>query len=422
MIRFPALLLCLGGLASFFGSPCKPTALESIGPSSVLLRPASSVSQPQDATPTNPSDTQSAALKLTIGFNGPGAQFPYMDKFYKAQAGHYQSIGSAYPTASRYCHAYLSWDVAEQPAGSGPVKREGSRSWLEDWLSRAQGHCDRALLSFKQIDTVTTHDSGSYPSPADYDAAMAAFFKTDWSYTGWKGAFDFTAWNEPQNGARSGDGLTFPIPARFAANYYLALRRHCLPSAGCAVAAGDFASNGQLWQTFVQNCKDDWEPLCSNASYIDQYKHWIMTDAPSYGFTVAFRPEVFAYHGWDDINNYINASRRCTDPKHCTTHAVTLALSDGGWRNARIWDTEVAAGQNPESNPSPQLQACAASYLLAISSGAGSRIDRIYWTQPHVASGDYFSMFDKNGEPKPSFTVMTEHNAAYVPPSGGACP
>lgn len=345
-----------------------------------------------------------------------------MDKFYKAQSEYYRSVGMTYPDGARYCHAYLSWDIAEQPVGSGPLKKEGSRSWFEDWLKSGQGHCDRALLTFKHIDNVTVHDVGKYPNPAEYEAAMAAFFHTDWSYTGWKGAFDFTAWNEPQNAARSGDGLTTEIPARNAADYYLALRKHCLPSADCAVAAGDFASNGQLWQTFVQNCADDSASLCAGASYMDEYKHWIMADVSNYGFKAAFRPEVFAYHGWDDINNYINAGRHCDDPKRCTTSALFKALSESTWSGATIWDSEIAAGQNPESNPEPVVQACAASYLLRLTVSAGHRITRLYWTQPYVASGKFFSMFDSNGNSKPAFAVMTEHNVAYTQPSGKHCP
>jgi hypothetical protein len=371
---------------------------------------------------TIPKATTQNALKITVGFNGPDVQFSYMDQFYEAQGRYYDSIGAIYPKGARYCHAYLSWDIAEQPLGSGPLKKEGSRAWLEDWLKHAQGHCDRAMLTFKHVNDVTSRDPGKYPDPSEYETAMVAFFKTDWSYTGWKGAFDFTAWNEPQNGGRSGDGLTVAVPAKIAADYYLALRKHCLPSADCAVAAGDFGSNGQLWKTFVQNCTNDASSLCSDASYMDEYKHWIFADASYYGLSTVFRPEFFAFHGWDDINNYINVGRHCDDPKRCTTVAVLKALKDDMWRNTEIWDTEVAAGQNPQSNPEPVTQACAASYLLQLTANAGGRITRIYWTQPYVASGKYFSMFTPEGKPKPAFNVMAEHNVLYIPPPNSSCP
>ena len=87
-----------------------------------------------------------------------------------------------------------------------------------------------------------------------------------------------------------------------------------------------------------------------------------------------------------------------------------------------IWDSEVAAGQNPQSNPEPVTQACAASYLLQLTAGSSRRITRIYWTQPYVASGNFFSMFDSNGNPKPAFAVMAEHNVSYIPPSAASCP
>jgi hypothetical protein len=357
---------------------------------------------------------------LTIGFNGPDVQFPYMTQFYAAQSTYYQSIGSNYPAGARYCHAYLSWDIAEQAVGSGPVGTEGSRSWFEDWLAHAQGNCDRALVTFKYIDGITVQDAGTYPSASDYETAITTFLGTNWSYTGFTGVMDFTPWNEPQNGSGSGDGLTVAIPVENDADYYLALRKHCAPP-GCTVAAGDFASNGTLGTSFVQNCPSDLV-LCSGGSYMDQYKYWIVTDAPNYGFTNAFRPEVFSYHGWDDINNYINSANHCTDPQKCTIRALVTALTDGAWTNAVIWDTEVAAGQNPESNPTPVVQACAASFLLDLTGSVTNRISRLYWTQPYTAAGNYFSMFDVSGNPKPAFYVMADRNIAYTPPAGSTCP
>ena len=360
------------------------------------------------------------AQNLTIGFNGPDVQFTYANQFYATQSTYYQSIGSSYPAGGRYCHAYLSWDIAEQVVGSGPSGTEGSRSWFEDWLAHAQGNCDRALITFKYISGVTTQDAGTYPSVSDYQTAMTAFLSTNWSYTGWTGVFDYTPWNEPQNGAGSGDGLTVSIPVETDADYYLALRQQCAPP-GCLVAAGDFASNGSLGTTFVQNCSSDLT-LCSGGSYMDQYKYWIVTDAPNFGLTSAFRPEYFAYHDWDDINDYINSSNHCTSATTCTTRALVTALTDGAWTNTIIWDTEVAAGQSGSSNPTPAVQACAASFLLNLSGSFTNRITRLYWTQPYVAGGNYEALFDVNGNPKPAFYVMADRNIAYTPPSGSTCP
>jgi hypothetical protein len=368
----------------------------------------------------NTHGTLQNAQNLTIGFNGPDVQFPYIDQIYSAMNASYQSIGSSYPAGARYCHAYLSWDIAQQAVGSGPLATEGSRSWFEDWLQHAQGHCDRALVTFKYVSGVT--QTGSYPSAASYETAMTTFLNTSWAYTGWTGVMDFTAWNEPQNGAGSGDGLTVVIPAETAADYYLALRKHCVPGM-CRVAAGDFGSNGSLDTSYFQDCASDAAPtLCTGASYMDQYKHWIITDAPGYGFSATFIPELFAYHGWDDVNNYINSGSHCTDPQKCTIRALNTALSDPAFLVPEIWDTEVAAGQNPQSNPTPIVQACAAAYLLDLTASVTNRITRLYYTQPYVAAGNYFSLFDSTATPKPAFSVIADHSITYTPPSGSTCP
>ena len=365
--------------------------------------------------------TRQAAQNLGIGFNGPDVQVPYETQFYTASSAYFQSMGETMPGV-RYCHAYLSWDVAEQAVGSGPVGTEGSRAWFENWLSTEQGNCDRALVTFKYISGITVQDVGSSPSISDYSAGMAAFMSTSWAYTGWIGAIDFTAWNEPNNGAGSGDGLTAALPAETAADYYLALRQVCAPP-GCVVAAGDFGSNGNLYTSFIQNCtSDSAATLCSSPSYMDTYKHSIVYDAPNFGFTTAFRPETFAYHGWDDVNNYINSSSHCTDPQKCTIRAFVNAMSESGWTGAALWDTEVAAGQNPQANPSTLVQACAASFLLDLTSSVTTRITRIYYTQPYEADGLYWSLFDSTGAIKPAFTVLADRNTDYIPPAGSSCP
>lgn len=367
---------------------------------------------------------QQHAQNLNISFNGPDTQFPYSDQFYTATDAYYQSIGRVSMPGNRHCHAYLSWDIAEQSEGSGDIAKEGTRAWFEDWLAHAQNHCDRALLTFKFIDGVTVISPNGYPQVSTYQTAMIAFLGTDWSYTGWTGAFDYTAWNEPNNAAGSGDGLTVQIPAERAADYYLALRAMCDPSTcGGNIAAGDFGSNGTTWQDFVQNCSNDLAAmLCSNASYMDKYKHWLAFDATTYGLSSDFRPEVFAYHGWDDINNYINNSSQCTDPEQCTIRAFTTALSGNTWTGSVFWDTEVGAGQNPQSNPDPATQACAASFLLSLTASITSRFERIYYTRPFESDGEYWSLFDSSGNIKPAFTVLANRDISYTPPAGSSCP
>jgi hypothetical protein len=369
---------------------------------------------------------QQNALNLDMSFNGPSVQFPYMDTFYAASNAYYQSIGMTMP-GPKGCQAYLSWDIAEQAVGSGASGTEGTRSWFENWLANAVGHCDQPLLTFKYQSGVTTKDVGAYPSASDFQAAMAAFLNTDWSYTGWTGSplttFAYQAWNEPNNGAASGAGLTTAVPARLAADYYLALRQLCTPANGCTVAAENFGSNGNLNTTFPSNCPDGATTVCSNATYMDQYKIYLTTDAPNYGFTTSFRPETVSYHGWDDVNNYINGNAvgclSVTNPA-CTAY-VFVASNSGTWGNSVLWDSEVAAGQSGSSSPGPYMQGCAAAHLFKLTGLASSRFQRVYYTQPYVSNGQYFSLFTSTGAEKPAFTVVADRSISYEPADGSIC-
>jgi hypothetical protein len=369
---------------------------------------------------------QQNALNLDMSFNGPSVQFPYMDTFYAASNAYYQSIGMTMPEP-KGCQAYLTWDIAEQPVGSGASGTEGTRSWFENWLANAVGHCNQPLITFKYQAGTTTHDVGSYPSASDYEAAMVAFLATDWSYAGWTGSplttFAYQPWNEPNNGAASGAGLTTAVPAKMAADYYLALRKHCTPGNGCTVAAGAFGSNGSLNATFPSNCPDGATTVCSNATYMDQYKIGMTNDAPNYGFTTAFRPEIVAYHGWDDVNNYINGNAvgclSVTNPA-CTAY-VFVASNSGSWGNSVLWDSEVASGQSGSSSPGPYMQACAAAHLFKVTGIASNRFQRVYYTQPYVNTGQYFSLFTSNGTEKPAFAVVAGRSISYSPADGSIC-
>lgn len=369
------------------------------------------------------------AQNLNIGFNGAdttGAddQLPYIDKFFTATEAYYEQQLWRRMPGDRHCHAYVSWDIANQPQGAGSLSRQGSRAWFENWLQNYQGHCDQALITFK---FVAGSSSGTgFPTVADFEAAFTNFLKTSWAYTGWTGRFAYTPWNEPNNGSLSGDGLHVVLDAHTAADYYLAMRRHCSPYRDCWVAAGDFGSNGNLGQGFVQNCAHDSAPLCSNATYMDTYKHYLVTDAPAFGLAHGrrFRPEIFSYHGWDDINDYINQNPNCNSlsDKTCTTYALLNSLSSNTWKFVEIWDTEVGAGQNPQTNPNPVTQACAASFLLSITASAHGRISRLYYTRAWEPDGGHWSLFDSSGAEKPAFSVLADRNISYTPPSGSTCP
>ena len=365
------------------------------------------------------------AQNLNISFNGPKDQFPYTDQFFSATDAYYVSIGRVSMPGNRHCHVYLSWDLGTQQAGSGNVNTEGSRAWFENFLAAAQGHCDRVLVTFKNIDGVTVESPNGYPTVSTYQTAVGDFLNTNWSYAGWTNGqttFDYTAWNEPNLPGSGGDGYdSLQIPAERAADYYLVLRNACTSSNCGQVAAGDFGSNGPTaYEDFIQQCANDLaSPLCSNASYMDAYKHWIADDGTTYGLASGFRPEIFSYNGWDDINNYINSSSKCTDSDTCTIKAFFNALNGSTWTGSKFWDTEVAAGQNPESNPAAPLQACAAAWLLNLTASTSSRFERIYYTQPWDSDGEYWSLFTSAGATKPAFTVLADREITYT---GTSCP
>lgn len=414
----------------------------------------------QTGSPTKPS----------FGFNGETDIFPAMDTFYAAAA----TAGVLQSTTR--CQAYVSWDLAEHSPNHG--SGDGSRTWFEAFLKAAKGHCSEVLISFKYVASFSGGNAATsslgnfytpantYPSMAQFEQAVADFMAVNWTtdtYTGgWSGTFVFAPWNEPDNGSSSGDGLTNALPAEVAADYYLALRSICNPANGCSVAAGNFGSNGSMFLDYQQNCANDTENLCNNASYMDQYKYYIAHDAPNFtvytlnsgaagaapllaegtakftsaGATLAaagstsFRPEVFAYHAWDDINNYINLpyinrSLQCPAQPQCTTTTLISSLTGDSWDNVDIWDTEVAAGQDPYTNPDDTTQACAASFLLNLSTVATHRISRIYYTHPHDSTypDRYWSLFDLSNNPRPALNVLAGLNTSYIPTiTTEACP
>ena len=369
---------------------------------------------------------------LNIGFNDfmPGNdEFAYADRFFRESDAYLASIGRS-PPGTRHCHAYPSWDVGTQAPGSGSVSDGASRRWFETWLGYAEGHCDEALISFKwsegakpAMGTAAQNAQGV----AEVERAFVAFRSQVWP--GWTGKFSFTPWNEPNNAAGTGNGLGVQIPADVAAAYYLAMRKHC-DGPDCKVAAGDFASNGTMGTDFLMKCSDDnGQSLCSAASYMDRYKNYIARNAGAAGLGSGFRPEYFAYHGWDDVNDYLRVGSHCDDAQHCTTRALLQSLSEATWAGAKIWDTEVGVGQRLTDGPYPDdvEQACGASFLLRLSANLSNRIERIYYTRIFDGGG-YWTLFDANdttgtsGRTRPAFTVLADRNLAYKPPAGsGTC-
>jgi hypothetical protein len=348
--------------------------------------------------------------KLNVGFNnGYASQFAYFPQFFS------QSV----PSPARLCHAYVQWNVAHQPPGFGSVADHSTRAFIADWLARAQGHCDEALISFKSM------SPGDPPSTPAFAAAFEKFVATDWAAeTGFTGTFAFTAWNEPNNGHRTGNGLGKPIPPRVAARYYLAAERACRTH-GCKVAAGDFASNGSMWDDFRWNCANDnvaprrlcdrkssMNPEGRRASYLDVYKNEIANRATRFGFPRGFRPKYFAYHGWHDTNRYLNAGDHCSTYRTCTLRRLLRALR-GSWGDVVIWNTEDGIGQFADSAPTDRQQACGAAFLLRLHT-ISPRVKRVYLTR---LSGGPGRLLD-NGVPRPAFHVLAKRRRHV---SGGNC-
>jgi hypothetical protein len=382
------------------------------------------------------------AQALNIGFNGSDTsgsdnQLPYSDQFYTVTKAFYATLGRQMP-GNRHCHAYVSWDVALEPAGSGSTTQEGSLVWLQTWLANSQGHCDEALISFKWYNGVTCvyytgcalGVSQTPPHPVEVGNAVHAFLQASWP--GWTGTFAFTPWNEPNNAAASGDGFTngSTVGARTAADYYLAMRFYCIPANGCSIGAGDFASNGNLWQDSIQNCSDDDAALCTNATYMDTFKHYLNNDATAYGLASGFRPEVFAYHGWSDVNDFLNGNSNCAavTTKTCVTWLTYYAFAtdthpaNSSWTGVKFWDTEVGVGQDHGvASPTNDEQAKAAAFMIDLTATVSSRFWRIYYTRIWETDGEYWSMFCSTGSQRPSLTVWADRETSYTN-TGSVCP
>lgn len=325
---------------------------------------------------------------IDVGFNmGHIDQFDYMGDFYAAS-----TVKDA-----RLCHTYAAWNVANgAPVAANPNAPAGTRAWLTAWFSKAQGKCDDVLVSFK----ASSH--GKPPSPSQVQTAFENFVNASWPYTG---KLSFAPWNEPNNGADSGDGLGEIIPADLDAEYYLTMEEICRKH-GCTVAAGDLASNGNMWKDMSWNCANDNvapSELCkekssldtsnAGASYLDKLKNYVANFASgkksplgrTHHLPSGFRPGVFAFHGWHDINDYLNEGNHCGSYDDCVTRRVLKSFG-GSWAGVKIWDTEVGVDQDGPAMSDAE-QACGAAFLVRLSA-LSSRIKRVYYTRLHGGTGE----------------------------------
>jgi hypothetical protein len=385
-------------------------------------------------------ESESAAISsspdtLNIGFGGAGI-FAADDPFQFAAIDHFLARSSVRPGAS-ICHRYLSWDIGTLPAGDGDPTDATSRANFEDWIdsidpatgkpTATTNPCQDVLISFKYAGDTATRaptdfryvESGCKTCFGNAFQDFLDQFTTRWASKGAGHVFSFTAWNEPNNGADPGDGWKdHPLSAITAGQYYLMARSLCGkdPSA-CKVAAGDLASNGSMIDDFQKNCDDDVATtLCSKASWLDTYKHFIFEHAtdPAFGLKSGFVPEYWAYHAWQEINDYNTSGDDCTSDAKCATKAMLTSLQ-GLWGNAPIWDTEVGSGQSDALDD--ETQAKGAAYILYLSSHLTDRIWRVYYQG--VESGPWQVTCAPSGTPptfkdRPSFTVLANRATSYT--------
>ena len=164
----------------------------------------------------------------------------------------------------------------------------------------------------------------------------------------------------------------------------------------CKVAAGDFASNGNMW--------DDYKS--SPGSYLDLYKDEIENGATALGLPAGFRPQYFALHGWHDSNRYLDAGAHCGSYDTCTLRR-TLHAMDGTWADVEIWTTEDGIGQT--SSPDDDAQGCGAAFLVRLQT-ISPRVRRLYITRLRGGPGQ---LLLADHTPRPALAVLAGRQRTY---------
>lgn len=306
-------------------------------------------------------------------------------------------------TGARLCHAYTFWDIAHRDPPSGDQTH--TLTGLLGWFGIAANACDDVLVTFQGPQIKNGHESP--PSVNAFENAFVAFLHlTDPGepLQSWRGKLSFTPWNEPNNPANSGNGLQESISPELAAQYYMAARKHCAPSAGCRVAAGDLATNGGTANDIEWNCANDnvagdtpqhcaapsrFNTSGKAPSYLDRYKNEIARHAGLFGLPSGFRPEYFAYHPWHDVNSYIESNATCDSYGDCVTRRLLQSLG-GTWGGSEIWDSEIGVGL--QTSPAPDqwtTQPCGAAFLVQLTD-LSPRIKRVYYMRFAAGNGPLF--------------------------------
>jgi hypothetical protein len=124
-----------------------------------------------------------------------------------------------------------------------------------------------------------------------------------------------------------------------------------------------------------------------------------------YGLGIGFRPEVFAYHGWHDTNEYIYDNQLCTNYGNCAVRRLLKSLGSS-WASVKIWDTEDGMGQKGALTD-PQ-QACGAAFVMRTAT-ISSRIERVLITRLH--GGDL--QIEVGHTPRAAFGVLAQRQTVY---------
>ncbi|MCL2659548.1 MAG: hypothetical protein FWD64_03400 [Acidobacteriaceae bacterium] len=197
------------------------------------------------------------------------------------------------------------------------------------------------------------------------------------------------------------------------------------------------------------------DPLCTGTSAAQIYIYPI----ENHPFPAGWKPEAFAFKDFADVNNYISnygtAAGQCLDATTCLARSVAKTFAaDPLMKNTEIWNMATAAGQlgvttsslgsdntywkfvpNSVTDPTPIQQACAASFLLNLTSSLGPQFTRLYyegaaWDANITGTGSNgnWSLFPKGDDgtsvttAKPALSVLANRNLAYNSSCPGGLP
>jgi hypothetical protein len=125
--------------------------------------------------------------------------------------------------------------------------------------------------------------------------------------------------------------------------------------------------------------------------------------APEFGFTKAFRPASFAYHGWHDTNVYIANHSRCENDDDCALRRILKSLG-GSWSGSQLWNTEDGVGQQAAIGDAYQAETAA--FILRLQA-ITSRVRRLYLTRLH---GGSTTLIDDAAKPRPALCVFAKRS------------